>query len=506
MKKILIPLVSVIAFFVVPSVSFAGINSLNGLSTTAQTFATSTAPNSPHLLVQSSGTVHTFKWNGTPWLLNQGGTGTTTFIAGSIPFILNGIFTENNLNLFWDDVKHALGIGNANPQHTLDVSGAMYSRLVTISPSSSVTIDWNAGNVQTLTLTSNSTLIFSNGQAGGEYKLILNQDGTGGRTVTWPSSVKWENKTKPTITSDAGATDIGNFIFDGANYLGSLIKNFGVPSSTAKVLVVGGGGSGGNLSGGGGAGGYQYDATHPITAGSYTIVVGDGGVGQSVIQGGGLPGLASFFDYGGAGVIRGNGGGAGGRSLVGSFSDGGSGGGQPSVGCSNGSDAGIGSQGGNGGTFLCAAPSPSGGGGGAGGNGGNASGGHIIGGGGTGTNNSITGVSVCYAGGGSGGGQKNNGAVVGDLTAPVAGCGGGNGTIDDTTAGAGTNGQGGGGGGAGYDVSGGTGGHGGSGVVIIAFPTSEFTATGGDSTGTDGTLTWVRFTTVGTTTLTLTAI
>ena len=58
-----------------------------------------------------------------------------------------------------------------------------------------------------------------------------------------------------------------------------------------------------------------------------------------------------------------------------------------------------------------------------------------------------------------------------------------------------------GGGGAG---SVGTSGSGGSGIVIISYTTSEFTHTGGDETGTNGSETWVKFTADGT--LTLTAI
>src|ERR1700683_4780365 len=80
---------------------------------------------------------------------------------------------------FYVDDSGNTGIGNSDPQDKLDVSGAMYSRLATTTAS----VDWNAGNVQSLTLSSNSTMTFSNGQAGGEYKLILVQDSTGGRNV-----------------------------------------------------------------------------------------------------------------------------------------------------------------------------------------------------------------------------------------------------------------------------------------------------------------------------------
>lgn len=63
-------------------------------------------------------------------------------------------------SFYIDDVTSFVGIGNTTPASRLDVSGAMYSRLVTASSSS---IDWNAGNVQSMTLSSSQTLTFSNG-------------------------------------------------------------------------------------------------------------------------------------------------------------------------------------------------------------------------------------------------------------------------------------------------------------------------------------------------------
>jgi hypothetical protein len=103
----------------------------------------------------------------------------------------------------------------------------MYSRLVTAS---STAINWNYGNVQSVTLTSNQTLTFSNGQAGGEYKLILTQDSTGGRTVTWPASVKWPNGTAPTL-SGANATDVVSFLYTGSEYLGSYNLRYNITYS-----------------------------------------------------------------------------------------------------------------------------------------------------------------------------------------------------------------------------------------------------------------------------------
>lgn len=128
-----------------------------------------------------------------------------------------------------------ISIGNSSPQAPLDVSGAMYSRLATATSSS---IDWNMGNVQAMTLSSSPTLTFSNGQAGGEYKLILSQDGTGGRTVTWPTNVEWAGGNEPTLTSDSSATDMLSFAYDGSRYLATYDADFkSAPSTLLNSLI-----------------------------------------------------------------------------------------------------------------------------------------------------------------------------------------------------------------------------------------------------------------------------
>jgi hypothetical protein len=156
-------------------------------------------------------------------------------VAASIVllFALSPMVSLASTLLFVDDSGN-VGIGNSSPQHKLDVSGAMYSRLVTLSDSSSLTVDWNSGNMQSLALsTSNTTFTFSNGQAGGEYTLFLNQDSTAGRTVTWPASVKWPNGTPPSLSTSASSTDILTFKFDGTTYFGTSALNYKATSVIA---------------------------------------------------------------------------------------------------------------------------------------------------------------------------------------------------------------------------------------------------------------------------------
>jgi hypothetical protein len=88
--------------------------------------------------------------------------------------------------------------------------------------STAYTIDLANGSVQYLTLTGNCTYTFPTPVAGKSFMLIQKQDGTGGRTVTWPASVKWPGGTAPTLTSTASKAD--KFIFtavDGSSWLGS---------------------------------------------------------------------------------------------------------------------------------------------------------------------------------------------------------------------------------------------------------------------------------------------
>lgn len=83
--------------------------------------------------------------------------------------------------------------------------------VVTANSSTAYTVDLVNGNVYELTLTGNCTITLSNPPAtgrAGSVTLILTQDGTGSRTITWPSSVKWSNTSAPTLTTTAGAVDI----------------------------------------------------------------------------------------------------------------------------------------------------------------------------------------------------------------------------------------------------------------------------------------------------------
>jgi hypothetical protein len=112
----------------------------------------------------------------------------------------------------------------------LSVSNQVYSPVNAKgnSGTGTVTFNWNDGNIQTVTLTGNCTFAFSNPQSGASYQIVITQDGTGGRTITWPT-IHWEGKTVPSLTGTINSVDVVTLSYDGSKYLGIMAKNFGTP-------------------------------------------------------------------------------------------------------------------------------------------------------------------------------------------------------------------------------------------------------------------------------------
>jgi hypothetical protein len=85
---------------------------------------------------------------------------------------------------------------------------------------STLTIDWNNGNAQRVTLTAATvTLTLTNAKAGGNYVLECVQDGSGSRLVTWAAgggtAVIWPGGTTPTLTTTISRADVFSFFYDG---------------------------------------------------------------------------------------------------------------------------------------------------------------------------------------------------------------------------------------------------------------------------------------------------
>ena len=74
-----------LAFSITPLSAFAAVNSINGLTAADQSLVSpnSGATNTMHMdIVQVGADTHRFKWDGTPWRVDQGGTGWTNIAPG----------------------------------------------------------------------------------------------------------------------------------------------------------------------------------------------------------------------------------------------------------------------------------------------------------------------------------------------------------------------------------------------------------------------------------------
>lgn len=119
--------------------------------------------------------------------------------------------------------------GAADASAVAKFVGQIFSPLVDNGNSGTAkTIDWNAGNHQKLTLTGNCTLTLNNPKDGARYLLNIFQDGTGGRTITWPADVVWPAGVAPTLTATAGKMDLIVLVFDATTtkYYGSYNLNY----------------------------------------------------------------------------------------------------------------------------------------------------------------------------------------------------------------------------------------------------------------------------------------
>jgi hypothetical protein len=98
---------------------------------------------------------------------------------------------------------------NDHPQYRLVTDGGQDVINVVMASGSTETLDLADGNVHDVTLTANCTISLAGAVAGVAcyMSVLLRQDGTGSRTVTWPASVEWVGGAAPTLQTVANAWD-----------------------------------------------------------------------------------------------------------------------------------------------------------------------------------------------------------------------------------------------------------------------------------------------------------
>jgi len=124
-----------------------------------------------------------------------GGSGAVSSVAGRTGAV---VLAESDItNLSTDLASKAQATNGGMEAAVIANSGSSYA------------INLANANLFSLTLTANCTFTLSGATAGKSCSVtvMLKQDGTGSRTVTWPSSVKWSGGTAPTLTATANKVD-----------------------------------------------------------------------------------------------------------------------------------------------------------------------------------------------------------------------------------------------------------------------------------------------------------
>ena len=81
------------------------------------------------------------------------------------------------------------------------------------------TINWAQGNEQSITLTADCTLTFTNPKTPQMFRLITTQNVGGTHAISWPAGALSAGGAKPAPTQPGRSVDMFNIFWDGTNYL-----------------------------------------------------------------------------------------------------------------------------------------------------------------------------------------------------------------------------------------------------------------------------------------------
>ena len=99
--------------------------------------------------------------------------------------------------------------------------------MATLTDAASITWDLSTQQTATVTLTDNRALANPTNQvAGATYVIIVKQDGTGSRTLSYGTDYKFPGGTAPTLSIGASDVDVVCFVSDGTYLYGSALLDF----------------------------------------------------------------------------------------------------------------------------------------------------------------------------------------------------------------------------------------------------------------------------------------
>lgn len=108
----------------------------------------------------------------------------------------------------------------AESNRQLGYDQAQYQVLKTLTDAASIAWDVRYNTHAQVTLGGSRTLANPTAaEAGGLYRLLVRQDGTGGHTLAFGSEYAFAGGSAPTVSGSAGAVDALSFVYDGAQML-----------------------------------------------------------------------------------------------------------------------------------------------------------------------------------------------------------------------------------------------------------------------------------------------
>lgn len=136
-----------------------------------------------------------------------------------------------NRNLIKLDASDRIVIGDADLAEHIKVLQGTYQTPQTYTPAgaATATLDLNKGNEHRITLPAgNITIAIDNEINGQKFKLDITQDGVGGRTVAWFSTIRWAGGSAPTLTATGNKRDSFVFVCTGANTYDGFVVGLNV--------------------------------------------------------------------------------------------------------------------------------------------------------------------------------------------------------------------------------------------------------------------------------------
>jgi len=166
--------------------------------------------------------------DGTNSYLQDVGTGELYIKGSSSVHIYNvsdnepmAVFNKNgSVDLYYDNSKKFETTSTG-----VDITGTLladkgYIAETTLTDGATISWDMSTQSVAKVTLGGNRTIAApTNGSTGQFASLLVAQDGTGGRTLTWNAVYEFASDTAPTLTATASLGDLFVFRYNGSKWL-----------------------------------------------------------------------------------------------------------------------------------------------------------------------------------------------------------------------------------------------------------------------------------------------